>query len=155
VPAKRGERPVRAQRTRRGDDDPSGSQDEREQDEQEIEEIEEAGETGQAGETEQAGEPADERGADELTVATAAQEGRRLIAAVTNKQPEGVTSVEPSDNGWMVEVEVLEDKHIPSSADVLALYEVEVDADGGLLSYRRTQRYPRGRGPSGPNGEGS
>lgn len=94
-----------------------------------------------------------ERGSDELTVATAAQEGQRLITAVTNKNPEGVTSVEPSDNGWMVEVEVLEDRHIPSSADVMALYEVELDADGGLVSYRRTQRYTRGRGPAPGSGD--
>jgi gas vesicle protein GvpO len=141
VPAKRGERPARAaQRTRRGADDTSGSKDEREHDEQAIEESEES---------------APQRGANELTVATAAQEGQRLIASVTNKQPQGVTSVEPSDNGWLVEVEVLEDRHIPSSADVLALYQVEVDADGELVAYRRTQRYSRGRGPSGTNGEES
>jgi hypothetical protein len=85
----------------------------------------------------------------ELDVAAAAQEGRRLIAAVTSKEPEGVTSVEPTDTGWVIEVEVLEDRHIPSSSDVLALYEVDVDAEGTLLSYRRIQRYVRGRG-SGP-----
>ena len=89
--------------------------------------------------------PADHGKTEELDVATAAEEGRRLIAAVTNKEPEGVTSVEPTDAGWVIEVEVLEDRHIPSSSDVLALYEVEVDSDGALLSYRRTQRYPRGR----------
>jgi Gas vesicle synthesis protein GvpO len=140
VPAKRGERPVRAQRSQATEEP------------EEPEEPEEAEETEETRATE---EPAAERGAEELTVATAAQEGRRLIAAVTNKRPEGVTSVEPSDTGWVIEVEVLEDRHIPSSADILALYEVEIDADGGLLSYRRTQRYPRGRGPSGANGEGS
>ena len=143
MPAKRGERPVRAQRTGRGDDDTSGSQDEREYDEQAIEESEESEESAPRG------------GADGMTVAIAAREGQRLIAAVTNKQPQGVTSVEPSDNGWVVEVEVLEDRHIPSSADVLALYRVEVDADGGLVAYRRTERYTRGRGPSGTNGEES
>jgi gas vesicle protein GvpO len=82
----------------------------------------------------------------EMDVAAAAQEGKRLIAAVTSREPEGVTSVEPTDGGWMIEVEVLEDRHIPSSSDVLALYEIELDPEGTLLSYRRVQRYVRGRG---------
>jgi hypothetical protein len=43
-------------------------------------------------------------------------------------------------------VEVLEDRHIPSSTDVLATYEIETDMDGELISYRRDQRYSRGHG---------
>lgn len=44
-----------------------------------------------------------------------------------------------------MEVEVVDDRHIPPpSADMLALYEVVLDLDGELLSYRRTRRYRRG-----------
>jgi hypothetical protein len=57
-----------------------------------------------------------------------------------------MTSVELTDeDGWVVEFEVVEDRRIPSSSDVLALYEVEVDADGELLGFRRTRRYLRGQ----------
>jgi hypothetical protein len=66
------------------------------------------------------------------------------ISKLTPKEPEGVTSLEPTDAGWMVEVEVLEDRRIPSSTDMLALYEVEIDGAGNLVSYRRTRRYSRG-----------
>lgn len=131
MPAERGQRTARTKRAGRDDDErdeeTARSNEQDEQDERDEQEEQE-------GPT--------ERG----DVATAAQAGRRLIAAVTGKEPEGVTSVEPTDTGWVIEVEVLEDRHIPSSADVLALYEVEVDADGTLLSYRRTERYTRGRG---------
>ena len=99
-------------------------------------------------------QPGSRRAPGDMTAATAAKEGMEQIAAVTNKTPEGVTSVEPSDNGWVVEVEVLEDRHIPSSSDILGLYEVEIDLDGALMSYRRTRRYSRGRG-DGSGGEGS
>jgi Gas vesicle synthesis protein GvpO len=52
----------------------------------------------------------------------------------------------PTDeDGWIVEVEIVEDRRIPSSADMLALYEIELDADGELLAYRRTRRYRRGQ----------
>lgn len=80
-----------------------------------------------------------------LTLAEAARLGMRQIADFTGRSPEGVTSVEPAENGWFVEVEVLEDKHIPSSSDILGLYEVVIDQEGALESYRRLRRYARGR----------
>jgi hypothetical protein len=80
-----------------------------------------------------------------LTAAEAAREGMRQIADFTGRSPEGVTSIEPAENGWFLEVEVLEDKHIPSSSDILALYEVVLDQEGVLESYRRIRRYARGR----------
>jgi Gas vesicle synthesis protein GvpO len=80
-----------------------------------------------------------------LSAARAAQAGLRQIVELTGKQPEGVTGVEPADDGWLVGVEVLEDRRIPSSADILAVYEAEIDADGDLASYRRVRRYARGR----------
>ncbi|MFE4498465.1 gas vesicle protein GvpO [Rhodococcus sp. NPDC056743] len=70
----------------------------------------------------------------------------RDITQLTGKQPLGATSVMPTDEGWTVEVEVVEDRRVPSSTDMLALYEVVLDMDGELLSYRRTRRYTRGAG---------
>lgn len=81
-----------------------------------------------------------------LTAGLAAQAGLRHIAELTSKQPAGITSLEPADDGWIVGVEVIEDQRIPSSADVLGLYETELDPDGALVAYRRIRRYPRGRG---------
>ncbi|MGY2006506.1 gas vesicle protein GvpO [Nocardia gipuzkoensis] len=66
------------------------------------------------------------------------------LVELTSKQVEVVTSMEPTEDGWTVEIEVLEDRRIPSSADILALFEVEIDMDGELLAYRRTRRYARG-----------
>jgi hypothetical protein len=61
-----------------------------------------------------------------------------------------MTSVEATDgDGWVVGFEVVEDHRIPSSADVLALYEVELDADGELMGFRRMRRYLRGQTGSG------
>ena len=67
------------------------------------------------------------------------------ITAITGRQPTQITGITPSEEGgWIAEVEVVEDRRIPSSADMLALYEIEFDADGELLVYHRTRRYMRG-----------
>ncbi|MFC0533666.1 gas vesicle protein GvpO [Phytohabitans kaempferiae] len=81
--------------------------------------------------------------------ARVAQAGLRQIAELTGKPVIGITSLDRSDTGWVIGVEVVEDRRIPSSADVLAVYRTELDAAGQLVGYRRTRRYPRGRGDSG------
>jgi hypothetical protein len=73
-----------------------------------------------------------------------AAEAARQLLEVTGREVEGVTALERSDDGWMVQVEVIEVRRIPDTTDVLGLYEVEVDSDGVLLGYRRQQRYVRG-----------
>jgi Gas vesicle synthesis protein GvpO len=85
----------------------------------------------------------------QLSAAEAGREGLRQIIELTGKDPESVTGVKRSQDGWLVTVEVVEDRRIPSSTDVLSTYETEIDGDGELLSYRRVQRYSRGRGNNG------
>ncbi|MFI7440515.1 gas vesicle protein GvpO [Nonomuraea indica] len=84
-----------------------------------------------------------------LNAMTAGEAGLRHIAELTSRQTEGVTLVKPQDDGWLVGVEVVEDRRIPSSGDILALYEAELDEEGNLLSYRRLRRYRRGSGDLG------
>jgi Gas vesicle synthesis protein GvpO len=83
---------------------------------------------------------------------TAAEVGRyalEQIAELTGKDPEGVSGVEPAEDGWVITVDVVEDRRIPSATDVLAAYETEISPDGELISYRRVRRYSRGRGDTG------
>jgi hypothetical protein len=84
-----------------------------------------------------------------LSAAQAGLHGLRQIADLTGKDTEGVSGVEPVEDGWLVTVEVIEDRRIPSATDVLASYQTEIGPDGDLLSYRRTHRYSRGRGDDG------
>jgi hypothetical protein len=63
---------------------------------------------------------------------------------MTGKEPEGITSLEQTDDGgWVVGVEVVEIRRIPDSTDILAVYEAELDAEGELLAYKRVKRYSR------------
>ncbi|SRR5579875_3129114 len=84
-----------------------------------------------------------------LTARKAAEAALRQIAEFTTKQAEGVTGVERTEDGWVIGIEVVEDRRIPSSTDILATYEAAIDDNGELMSYRRTRRYARGRGDDG------
>ncbi|MEW2502486.1 gas vesicle protein GvpO [Amycolatopsis sp. CA-161197] len=90
---------------------------------------------------------------DGMIASTAAAAAVRQLNELITNEPVGVTSVEPLEDGWVVEVEVIEEHRIPSSADILALYEIELDDEGDLLAFRRTKRYARGK--SGTGNEGS
>jgi len=76
--------------------------------------------------------------------AQVARSAAQQLLELTGKQAEGVTGLSRSDDGWTVQVEVVEVRRIPDTTDVLALYEVSVDEDGELESYRRLRRYARG-----------
>lgn len=101
--------------------------------------------------------PRDDRSADEemreerraLSARAAAQAGIRQITELTGKPASGVTSLDRTDDGWTIGVEVVEDPRIPSSAEILGLYRVELQADGALIGYRRTKTYQRGHGDGG------
>jgi hypothetical protein len=90
-----------------------------------------------------------ERGGPALSAPLAARAGLDQIVELTGKQPSGVTSLERTEDGWLVGVEVVEDRRIPSSADILALYIAQISEDGTLEGYHRARRYQRGRGDSG------
>jgi len=66
------------------------------------------------------------------------------LLELTGKQPEGITGLERTDDGWTVQVEVVEVRRIPDTTDVLALYEISTDDRGRLQGYRRLKRYARG-----------
>ena len=66
------------------------------------------------------------------------------LLELTGKAVEGVTGLEGTDDGWTVQIEVVEMRRIPDTTDVLALYEVNTDKQGSLLGYRRLRRYARG-----------
>jgi hypothetical protein len=81
-------------------------------------------------------------------VPSAAQLTRRAcaeLAELLGRDPEGVVSLERTEDGWRLGVEVVETRRIPDTADVLAEYEVEVDKRGRLMGYRRARRYARGQ----------
>jgi Gas vesicle synthesis protein GvpO len=74
-----------------------------------------------------------------------ARRAASLVASLSGRRPESVISIERKDKEWHVGVEVVEVSRIPDSADILAVYDVRLDRDGELISYRRVRRYARGQ----------
>jgi hypothetical protein len=65
------------------------------------------------------------------------------LAELVGCPAEGITAIRRNDDGWVVEVEVLEVERVPETSDVLASYEVEIDNDGEIVEFRRLRRYLR------------
>ena len=80
-----------------------------------------------------------------INATTAAGRAAHAVAELTGHDVETVISIEPCEGGWKVGVEVIETRRIPDSADILASYEVRVDSEAQVVSYRRTHRYARGQ----------
>src|SRR3954452_11197725 len=59
------------------------------------------------------------------------------LAQLIGQTPEGIVAAEHVEDGWRVQVEVVESHRIPETTDILAVYEVDVDTDGAVTGYRR------------------
>ena len=73
-----------------------------------------------------------------------ASQAAEQLQALTGREYEGVTGMERTEDGWAVQVEVLELRRVPTTTDMLGLYEVQTDSRGELQGYRRLRRYARG-----------
>lgn len=73
-----------------------------------------------------------------------ALEAARQLQQLTGSEVEGVTGLRRTDDGWRVQVDVLELHRVPSTTDVIASYDVDVDPEGDLVGYHRQHRFVRG-----------
>jgi hypothetical protein len=70
---------------------------------------------------------------------------RSQLAELTGMEPESVSSLEQTEDGWTLEIEVTELPRVPDTVSLMASYRVELDPDGDLTGYRKVRRYERGR----------
>ncbi|MEV6401934.1 MULTISPECIES: gas vesicle protein GvpO [Streptomyces] len=73
------------------------------------------------------------------------RQARAQLAELTGMTAESVSSFAQTEDGWSLEVEVLELERVPDTMSLMASYEVELDPQGQLTGYRRVRRYERGR----------
>ncbi|MEU1534145.1 gas vesicle protein [Streptomyces fagopyri] len=79
------------------------------------------------------------------TAASAMRSAAGQLEELLGRTPESVSAIKPTEDGWEVEVEVLEVQRIPETTSVLGSYRVTLSARGELLAYERTRRYTRGQ----------
>jgi hypothetical protein len=68
---------------------------------------------------------------------------REHLMDLLGREPEAVSGLSLGPNGWKVRLEAVEMPRVPSSTDVMATYEVELDEEGELIGYHRVSRYFR------------
>ncbi len=73
------------------------------------------------------------------------RQARDQLAELTGMHAESVSSFEQTEDGWSLEVEVLELERVPDTMSLMGSYEVQLDPEGQLTGYRRVRRYERGR----------
>ncbi|MFG2342654.1 gas vesicle protein GvpO [Streptomyces phaeochromogenes] len=73
---------------------------------------------------------------------------RTQLAELTGMVAESVSSFERTEDGWTLQIEVLELVRVPDTMSLLASYEATCDLQGELTGYRRVRRYERGRSDS-------
>ncbi|MDX2675283.1 gas vesicle protein GvpO [Streptomyces sp. NY05-11A] len=73
------------------------------------------------------------------------RQARAQLAELTGMAAESVSSFEQTEDGWSLEIEVLELARVPDTMSLMASYQVELDPEGQLTGYRRVRRYERGR----------
>ena len=88
-------------------------------------------------------EPNARPGRRRIPAQAAARRAAEHVVDFTGRDVETVISIDGTDDGWKVGVEVVETRRIPDTQDILAIYEVRLDRAGDLVSYQRTRRYAR------------
>ncbi|MFH0519558.1 gas vesicle protein [Streptomyces sp. M41] len=78
-----------------------------------------------------------------IRIAEAMRCALEQLAGLLGRAPESVSAMEPTDQGWEADVEVVEVERIPETTSVMASYHVVLDQEGKLQSYRRGRRYTR------------
>ncbi|MEJ8669414.1 gas vesicle protein [Streptomyces sp. NBC_01017] len=78
-----------------------------------------------------------------MSAAAAIRSAMEQLSELLGRAPESVSSLKPTDQGWEADVEVLELERIPETTSVMASYQVVLDQEGQLVSYKRGRRYTR------------
>ncbi|MCP9208945.1 gas vesicle protein GvpO [Streptomyces sp. HD1123-B1] len=95
-------------------------------------------------------EPRDEKKATGgMTPMALLRSARDQLAELTGLVPESVPRMERTEEGWVLDAEVVELARVPETMSLMALYELTLDPDGVLTGYRRLRRYERGRSDRG------
>lgn len=86
-----------------------------------------------------------EPGPPRISPGRVAREAAEQLTALIGRQVTGIVAFERDDDGFTVELEVVELERVPDTMTILGSYEVRLDDHGDLVGYRRLARYPRSR----------
>jgi hypothetical protein len=73
-----------------------------------------------------------------------AERAKSQLAEVTGLKPETVSGAFKDEQGWHIELDMLEMSRIPPATDVLGDYDVLVDEGGNMMKFERKRTRLRG-----------
>jgi|TARA_R110002012_G_scaffold59502_2_gene155631 hypothetical protein len=65
------------------------------------------------------------------------------LEELTGLASDSVSRLSKVEDGWQLVINMVELKRIPASTDMLAIFEVTLDAEGNITGYHRSRRYLR------------
>ena len=80
-----------------------------------------------------------------LTLADIVEDTKRQMTAITGLPPDTISRCDRADEGWTLDIDMLEHRSIPRTQDLLASFEVVLDLSGQITRWRRTGRFVRGQ----------
>ena len=66
------------------------------------------------------------------------------IKELLKKEPETISSIEKTKEGWIVQCDVLEKKSVPETFDLLKIYEFRLDSNAKITGYKQLKKIRRG-----------
>ena len=66
------------------------------------------------------------------------------IKGLLNKEPEAISSVEKTKEGWILQCDVLEKKSVPETYDLLKIFEFKLDNNGKITGFKQLKKIRRG-----------
>ena len=80
-----------------------------------------------------------------VPAAQAMRGAAQQLGELLGTAPESVSALQPTQDGWLADVEVVELERVPDTMTIMASYRVTLDSQGMLLGYERLRRYARGQ----------
>jgi len=66
------------------------------------------------------------------------------ITELLKKEPETISSIEETKEGWILQCTVLEKKSVPETFDLLKVFEFRLDNDAKITGFKQLKKVRRG-----------
>ena len=66
------------------------------------------------------------------------------IKKLISKEPESISFLEKTQDGWTVNCDVLEKKSVPETYDLLKILEFKLDKNANIISFKQLRKVRRG-----------
>jgi hypothetical protein len=79
-----------------------------------------------------------------LSIMQATKKARAELESITGSKVERVCGCDPAEDGWQLQMEVVELSRTPNTQDLLAMYDVQLDPNGAVTGFDRVAHRVRG-----------